>query len=30
MSELLTSMAKSLVNNPDEVVVKKTERGTGK
>ena len=27
MSELLTSMAKALVNNPDEVVVKKTERG---
>lgn len=27
MSELLTLMAKSLVNNPDEVVVKKTERG---
>ena len=27
MSELLTTMAKSLVNNPDEVVVKKTERG---
>ena len=27
MSELLTSMAKSLVNNPEEVSVKKTERG---
>ena len=27
MSELLTDMAKSLVINPDEVVVKKTERG---
>ena len=27
MSELLTSMATSLVNNPDEVSVKKTERG---
>ena len=27
MSELLTYMAKSLVINPDEVVVKKTERG---
>ena len=27
MSDLLTSMAKSLVNNPDEVNVKKTERG---
>ncbi|MCQ2466178.1 MAG: KH domain-containing protein [Clostridia bacterium] len=27
MSELLTTMAKSLVNNPDDVVVKKTERG---
>ena len=26
MSELLTYMAKSLVINPDEVVVKKTER----
>ena len=25
--ELLTYMAKSLVNNPDEVNVKKTERG---
>jgi len=25
--ELLTNMAKSLVNNPDEVQVKKTERG---
>ncbi len=27
MSDLLTSMAKSLVSNPDEVNVKKTERG---
>lgn len=27
MSDLLTYMARSLVNNPDEVVVKKTERG---
>ena len=27
MSELLTTMAKSLVNNPEEVNVKKTERG---
>ncbi|MBO4637939.1 MAG: KH domain-containing protein [Clostridiales bacterium] len=27
MSELLTCMAKALVNNPDEVSVKKTERG---
>ena len=25
--DLLTSMAKSLVNNPDEVSVKKSERG---
>lgn len=25
--ELLTNMAKALVNNPDEVQVKKTERG---
>ncbi|MBR6880044.1 MAG: KH domain-containing protein [Clostridiales bacterium] len=27
MSDLLTYMARSLVNNPDEVVVKKSERG---
>ncbi|SEW10002.1 hypothetical protein SAMN05216413_1213 [Ruminococcaceae bacterium KH2T8] len=27
MSDLLVYMAKSLVNNPDEVNVKKTERG---
>ncbi len=27
MSELLSYMAKSLVNNPDEVTIKKTERG---
>lgn len=27
MSELLTTMARALVNNPDEVNVKKTERG---
>ena len=27
MSALLTYMARSLVNNPDEVNVKKTERG---
>ncbi len=27
MSELLTSIAKSLVNNPDEVVVNKSESG---
>ena len=27
MSDLLIYMAKSLVNNPDEVVVKKSERG---
>ncbi|MCQ2482148.1 MAG: KH domain-containing protein [Clostridia bacterium] len=27
MSDLLTYMAQSLVNNPDEVVVKKTEKG---
>lgn len=27
MSELLTSIAKSIVNNPDEVVVNKSESG---
>ena len=27
MSDLLSYMAKSLVNNPDEVSIKKTERG---
>ena len=27
MSDLLTYMARSLVNNPDEVVVKKSESG---
>ena len=27
MSELLTTMARALVNNPDDVNVKKTERG---
>lgn len=27
MSDLLGYMAKSLVNNPDEVTIKKTERG---